>query len=70
MRWLSHPEDAHGLLFCLLHFAAIGSAFWLWLHPAVTGFVTPGLLALALGLPLFPRIVGRDRLDAAPCSRL
>ena len=34
-------EDAHGLLFCLLHFAAIGSAFWLWLHPEVTGFVTP-----------------------------
>lgn len=49
-RWLSHPEDAHGLLFCLLHFAAIGSAFWLWLHPQVTGFVTPTQkLGFALG---------------------
>jgi fatty acid desaturase len=49
-RWLAHPEDAHGLLFCLLHFAAIGSAFWLWLHPEVTGFVTPGQkLGFALG---------------------
>ncbi|HEY4590972.1 MAG TPA: hypothetical protein VIJ61_01110, partial [Thermoanaerobaculia bacterium] len=49
-RWLSHPEDAHGLLFCVLHFAAIGSAFWLWLHPQVTGFVTPGQkLGFALG---------------------
>jgi fatty acid desaturase len=49
-RWLSHPEDAHGLLFCLLHFAAIGSAFWLWLHPQVTGFTTPGRqLGFALG---------------------
>ncbi len=41
-RWLAHPEDAHGLLFCGLCFAAIGSAFWLWLHPEATGFVTPG----------------------------
>jgi len=49
-RWLSHPEDAHGLLFCFLHFAAIGSAFWLWLHPEVTGFTTPGQkLGFALG---------------------
>ena len=49
-RWLAHPEDAHGLLFCLLNFAAIGSAFWLWLHPEVTGFVTPGQkLGFALG---------------------
>jgi beta-carotene hydroxylase len=49
-RWLSHPEDVHGLLFCVLHFAAIGSAFWLWLHPQVTGFTTPGQkLGFALG---------------------
>lgn len=49
-RWLSHPEDAHGLLFCGLCFAAIGSAFWLWLHPEATGFVTPGQkLGFALG---------------------
>lgn len=49
-RWLSHPEDAHGLLFCGLCFAAIGSAFWLWLHPEVTGFATPGQkLGFALG---------------------
>lgn len=49
-RWLAHPEDAHGLLFCGLCFAAIGSAFWLWLHPEVSGFVTPGQkLGFALG---------------------
>ena len=40
-RWLAHPEDVHGLAFCALHFTAIGSAFWLWLHPEVTGFTTP-----------------------------
>ncbi len=53
-RFLSHPEDAHGLLFCLLHFAAIGSAFWLWHHPEVTGFATPGeRLGFALGAGLW-----------------
>ena len=49
-RWLAHPEDVHGLLFCALHFAAIGSAFWLWLHPEVTGFTAPlDRLGFALG---------------------
>jgi len=49
-RWLSHPEDVHGLIFCAVHFAAIASAFWLWLHPALTGFTTPlDRLGFALG---------------------
>jgi len=49
-RWLSQSEDVHGLLFCGLHFAAIGSAFWLWLHPEVTGFTAPAeKLGFALG---------------------
>ena len=44
------PRTSHGLLFCALHFAAIGSAFWLWLHPEVTGFATPAQkLGFALG---------------------
>jgi len=49
-RWLSHPEDVHGLVFCLLHLAAIASAFWLWLHPEVTGFTESSeRLGFALG---------------------
>ncbi len=53
-RWLSHPEDVHGVVFCAVHFAALGSAFWLWLHPGVTGFDTPAeKLGFALGAGLW-----------------
>lgn len=49
-RWLSHPEDVHGLIFCALHFTAVASAFWIWLHPETSGFTAPAdQLGFALG---------------------
>jgi beta-carotene hydroxylase len=37
-RFVRHPEDMHVIVFFLLHYLAIASAFWLWQHPDVTGF--------------------------------
>jgi len=49
-RVLSHREDVHGLIFCGLHFLGLGSGFWLWLHPEVSGLVDPlDRLGFALG---------------------
>jgi fatty acid desaturase len=49
-RWLTHPEDIHSLIFCGLHFLALASAFWLWLHPEVTGFTSASQkIGFALG---------------------
>jgi fatty acid desaturase len=49
-RLLSHREDIHSLVFCGLCLAGTGSAFWLWLHPGVSGLSTPASkLGFALG---------------------
>jgi fatty acid desaturase len=53
-RFLSHPEDVHGLIFWGVHLMAQGSGVWIWLHPEVSGFTTPvDQLGFALGAGLW-----------------
>jgi len=39
-RWLAHPMDVHCVVFHLATLGAYATAFWLWLHPAITGIDT------------------------------
>lgn len=49
-RWLSRREDVHCVVFHVLCLTAYGIAFWLWLHPEISGLdSTAERIAFVLG---------------------
>lgn len=61
-RLLAHPKDAHCVVYHLATVAAYAVAFWLWLHPEVSGLdgFWPRALFTLAAAPLLGWIAGID----------
>lgn len=62
MRLLSRPEDSHCVVYHLCVVLAYGAAFWLWLHPELSGLdgFWPRAVFVVFAAPLLGWVSGID----------